>query len=57
MKLGDLTLEELYKLKRELLYHVVGMAYNMQVVFQINKEIECKKEKLEKVLSLKELEE
>ena len=54
MKLEDLTLEELYKLKRELLYHVVGMSYNMQVVFQINKEIECKKEKLEKVLNLKE---
>ena len=31
MKLEDLTLEELYKLKRELLYHVVGMPYNMQV--------------------------
>lgn len=57
MKLEDLTLEELYKLKRELLYHVVGMTYNMQLVFQINKEIECKKEKLEKELSLKELEE
>lgn len=53
MNLDELTLEELYKLKRELLMHCVGMAYNMQVVFQINKEIECK-EKLEKELSLKE---
>lgn len=53
MNLDELTLEELYKLKRELLYHVVGMAYNMQLVFQINEVIECK-EKLEKELSLKE---
>ena len=42
-----MTLEELYKLKRELLMHCVGMSYNMQRVFEINKEIE-KKEKEEK---------
>ena len=34
-----MKLEELYKLKRELLYHVVGMSYNMQKVFEIDKEI------------------
>ncbi len=42
MTLNDKTLEELYKLKRELLMHCVGMSYNMQIVFQINKEIEKK---------------
>ena len=48
MTLEDLTLKELYELKRELLYHVVGMTYNMQVVFQINKLIGEKELKLEK---------
>lgn len=55
-----MTLEELYKLKRELLMHCVGMSYNMQKVYEINKEIEvqeCKKKKLVKELNLKELEE
>ena len=56
-----MTLEELYKLKRELLMHCVGMSYNMQKVFEINKQIEelkCKekekKKKLEKELNSKE---
>lgn len=48
MTLEDLTLKELYELKKELLYHVVGMSYNMQVVFQINKLIGEKELKLEK---------
>lgn len=48
MKLDDLTLKELYELKKELLNHVVGMSYNMQVVFQINKIIGEKELKLEK---------
>ena len=48
MKLEDLTLEELYELKQELLSHVVGMSHNMQVVFQINQIIEEKELKLEK---------
>ena len=52
MKFEDLTLKELYKLKRELLMHCVGMSYNMQQVYKINEVIECK-EKLEKELSLK----
>lgn len=52
MKLEDLTLKELYELKRKLLMHVVGMSYNMQQVYKINEVIECK-EKLEKELSLK----
>ena len=54
MKLEDLTLEELYKLKRELLFHCVGMSYNMQLVFKINEVIkEWEQKKLEKELSLK----
>lgn len=48
MILEDLTLKELYELKKELLNHVVGMSYNMQVVFQINKLIGEKELKLEK---------
>lgn len=48
MTLEDLTLKELYELKKELLNHVVGMSYNMQVVFQINKLIGEKELKLEK---------
>lgn len=48
MKLEDLTLEELYELKQELLSHVVGMSYNMQQVFKINKLIGEKELKLEK---------
>ena len=48
MTLEDLTLKELYELKKELLYHVVGMSYNMQVVFQINKLIGEKELKLKK---------
>ena len=32
-------LKELYQLKRELLYHLVGMSYNMQKVLEIEKEI------------------
>lgn len=51
-----MTLEELYKLRDELLNHVVGTNYNMQKVLEINKEIECKKKelKLVKELNLKE---
>lgn len=41
-----MTLEELYKLKRELLMHCVGMSYNMQKVFEINKEIEKREKEL-----------
>ena len=42
--------------KRRLLNHCVGMSYNMQQVFKINKELEeCKK--LVKELSLKGSEE
>ena len=41
-----MTLEELYKLKRELLMHCVGMSYNMQKVFEINKEIEEREKEL-----------
>lgn len=48
MTLDNMTLEELYKLKQELLFHVVGMSYNMQVVFQINQIIGEKELKLEK---------
>lgn len=48
MTLDNMTLEELYKLKQELLSHVVGMSYNMQVVFQINQIIGEKELKLEK---------
>ena len=48
MKLEDLTLLELYELKRELLYHLTGMSYNMQVVFRINEIIKEKELKLEK---------
>ena len=55
-----MTLEELYRLKQELLSHCVGMSYNMQKVFEINELIkekeECQK-KLERELSLKGLEE
>lgn len=40
MKLEDLTLKELYELKRKLLMHCVGMSYNMQQVYKINEEIE-----------------
>lgn len=43
-----MTLEELYKLREELLSHCVGMAYNMQQVFKINAEIREKELKLEK---------
>lgn len=32
-------IEELYALKRELLYHVVGMSYNMQKVQEIDTKI------------------
>ena len=32
-------LKELYQLKKELLYNVVGMSYNMQKVLEIDKEI------------------
>ena len=35
-----MTLDELYKLRNELLSHCVGMSYRMQQVFEINKEIE-----------------
>ena len=57
-----MTIEEQIKLleeeKRRLLNHVVGMSYNMQQVYRINKEIEeCKKKKLVKELSLKGSEE
>lgn len=54
-----MTLEELYKLRDELLSHCVGMSYNMQKVLEINKEIECREKKLNlvKELSLTELEE
>lgn len=57
-----MTIEEKIKLleeeKRRLLNHCVGMSYNMQQVFKINKEIEeCKSKKLVKELSLKESEE
>lgn len=38
-------LKELYKLKRELLYHLVGMSYRMEQVRLIDKEIK----KLERV--------
>lgn len=48
MKLEDLTLLELYELKKELLYHLTGMSYNMQVVFRINEIIKEKELKLEK---------
>ena len=41
-----MTLEELYRLKYELLSHAVGMTYNMQRVFEINKEIEKKEKEL-----------
>ena len=56
-----MTLEELYRLKKELLSHCVGMSYNMQKVFEINelikeKEEECQK-RLVKESNLKELEE
>ena len=34
-----MTLEELYKLKKELLNHVVGMSYNMQEVLKIEEKI------------------
>jgi hypothetical protein len=43
-----MTLEELYKLKEELLSHCVGMTYNMQKALEINKEIEEKELKLKK---------
>ena len=33
-------LKELYELKRELLYHLVGTSYYMKEVLRINKEIE-----------------
>lgn len=61
-----MTLEEeikqLEEEKRRLLDHVVGMSYNMQQVFKINKEIEeleCKKKgkRLVKELNLKGSEE
>jgi hypothetical protein len=56
-----MTLEELYKKKRELLMHCVGMSYRMQEVFRINKEIEewekKNQKKLVKELSLKGSEE
>ena len=48
MILEEMTLQELYKLKRELLSHCVGMTYNMQEVFKINKIIGEKELKLEK---------
>ena len=55
-----MTLEELYKLRDELLSHCVGMSYNMQLVFKINEEIkekeECQK-RLVMELSLKGSEE
>ena len=43
-----MTLEELYKLREELLSHVVGMSYNMQEIFKINEEIKKKELKREK---------
>lgn len=61
-----MTLEEKIKQleeeKRKLLDHVVGMSYNMQQVFKINKEIEeleckTKEKRLVKELNLKESEE
>jgi hypothetical protein len=55
-----MTLEELYRLKQELLSHCVGMSYNMQKVFEINKIIEEKEEcqkRLVKESNSKELEE
>ena len=36
----EVKLKELYKLKRELLYHLVGMSYRMEQVRLIDKEIE-----------------
>ena len=49
-------IKELEELKRQLLMHCVGMSYNMQQVFKINKELEeCKK--LVKELNLKGSEE
>lgn len=48
MTLDNMTLEELYKLREELLSHVVGMSYNMQQVFKINKIIGEKELKLKK---------
>lgn len=41
-----MTLEELYQLKRELLMHCVGMSYNMQKVFEINREIQEREKEL-----------
>lgn len=41
-----MTLEELYKLKKELLYHVVGMDYRMKKALEIEKEIEQKEKEL-----------
>ena len=57
MNLEDLSLEELYKLKRQLLMHCVGMSYNMQQVYKINEVIECKQKKLVKESNLKGSEE
>ena len=48
MTLENMTLEELYKLREELLSHVVGMSYNMQQVFKINEIIGEKELKLKK---------
>ena len=50
-------IEQLKEERDRLLYHCVGMTYNMQLVFEIDKEIkECQK-KLVKELSSKESEE
>ena len=43
-----MELEELYKKKRELLLHVVGMSYYMQEALKIEKEIREKELKLKK---------
>ena len=44
-------LKELYKLKKELLYHLVGMSYRMEQVKKIDEQIK----KLERVEKWKEL--
>ena len=43
-----MELEELYKLKKELLYHIAGTSYYMQEVLKIEEEIRKKELELRK---------
>lgn len=43
-----MTLKELYKLRDELMFHVVGMTYNTTKILEISKEIKEKELKLKK---------